>query len=142
MMAAPRSAIVLRLAATDSISQSFTPTNTRSAVSISRIVSAVLILGMCRFPRGLVIFSPAWRSAARRGPPPSAKIASDPTRPKNYNPHFDSFTFCYRTCLCGCHVDLEPLRNIGGGITAKSPVDVFGDIADVRRREDVLQPAG
>src|SRR6266481_7391859 len=45
-----------------------------------------------------------------------------------------------RKWLCGRCVGLEPLRDVGRGIAVEGPIEIFGYVADVRRREDVLQP--
>src|SRR6266436_7339009 len=46
-----------------------------------------------------------------------------------------------RSWLCGRCVGLEPLRDVGRGIAVEGPIEIFSYVADVRRREDVLQLA-
>src|SRR5437016_5063157 len=48
-------------------------------------------------------------------------------------------SFTCRRWLCGRCVGLEPLRDVGRGIAVEGPIEIFGYVADVRRREDVLQ---
>src|SRR6266404_9403949 len=42
-------------------------------------------------------------------------------------------------CLCGRCVGLDPFCDVGRGVAVESSIKIFGYVADVRRREDVLQ---
>src|ERR1700732_5323981 len=44
-----------------------------------------------------------------------------------------------RRWLGGRCCGLEPLCDVGRGIAVEGPIKIFGYVADVRRREDVLQ---
>src|SRR5260221_11536115 len=47
--------------------------------------------------------------------------------------------FTRRRCLYGRCVGLDPFSDVGRGVAVESPIKIFGSVADVRRREDVLQ---
>src|ERR1700738_771758 len=47
--------------------------------------------------------------------------------------------FARRRCLYGRCVNLDPFCDVGRGVAVEGPIKIFGYVADVRRREDVLQ---